>query len=369
MSSVIADSERSRHRLVTVFIHVTFVVIICILPELLMRYVSGARHRHADLPWWFYAKSAVMIAVFYINYFVIIRHTLLGGKAHWWRFAMWNVALVVGATALLWYINTLGWTPPPRRHRMPDSFMVKLAATTSFMLRDIIMQLLPIVLALALRISDRWTYVERRRRELAAERRANELNTLRNQLNPHFLFNTLNSIYALIEISPAEARQALHELSNLLRYVVYENPALVDVEREIKVIRNYVELMKLRLGERPVTFDIDDRATGTVQVQPLMFVTLVENMFKYGVTSQCDDAMHISLDVDDNRLIFKTENSVEKVPAADNGTKPHAGVGLANLHRGLELLYGSRGQLTIDESDNRFRATITIDHPCKVSDA
>ncbi|MDE6287440.1 MAG: histidine kinase [Muribaculaceae bacterium] len=349
---------RGRAGLASVMAHLIFIVIICILPEMLMRYAAGDRLGDQSTPWWFYAKSGIMIAVFYINYFFLIERTLVRRRSPW-KFVVLNLLLITAMAVLMWYLNSLGWQS---FHRAPkpdapiDRVFVRIL---SFILRDAIMLVLSVSLALALRLSDRWLDLERRRDQLLAERRENELRSLRDQLNPHFLFNTLNSIYALIEIAPAEARKAVLDLSRLLRYLVYENPASVDIQNEVNFINNYVELMRLRLGDRPVEVNIDINTTKSPLVPPLLFVTLVENAFKHGITPSISDSVVISIRATDDSLECKTVNHVD--PTA--GRDADSGVGLANLRRRLELIYGHRASLHIDIHDNIFTAIIKITDP------
>ena len=234
------------------------------------------------------------------------------------------------------------------------------------MMRDAIVLLLAIVLAVVLRLSQRWKDMERHRAQLADEHRAAELNSLRSQLNPHFLFNTLNSIYALIEISPTDARSAVHDLSNMLRYVVYENPERVDLQREVDFINNYVDLMRLRLGDRPIKVDINIPAGVAFTVPPLIFVSLIDNAFKYGHTTRHSDPIEISLHVTGTVLQFRTVNVIDREARHEQHS---GGVGLVNLRRRLELIYGSRATLSTSSDNGIFTATITIDDPCRSLDA
>lgn len=355
---------RGRAGLASVMAHLIFIVIICILPEMLMRYAAGGRHGTEPTPWWFYAKSGVMIAVFYINYFLIIDRTLIRHRRVW-HFVVLNLLLVAGMAVLMWYLNSLGWDSMHRQPRHPDQATRVIVRNLSFILRDAIMLVLSVSLALALRLSARWLDLERRRDQLLAERREHELRSLRDQLNPHFLFNTLNSIYALIEIAPEEARKAVLDLSRLLRYLVYENPASVDIQNEVNVINNYVELMRLRLGDRPVEVNIDINTTQNPLVPPLLFVTLVENAFKHGITPRVSDPVIISIRATDEYLECKTVNHVD--PAAQRDAD--SGVGLANLRRRLELIYGPRASLHIDIHDSIFTAVIKISDPWLPLDA
>ncbi len=336
-SSAPSKSFDSR-RLLSPAVHILIVGILFILPEVLMRMASPWR---GPTPMSAYLKVAIMIGVFYLNYFVIIPHTLVrGGSNRWWRFIGWNILVVAGATLLMYYINQMGGHH--RRHRERDEWQIMMA-TASFILRDAIMLLLLISLAVMLRLSNKWVELERRQRELYASQRESELESLRAQLNPHFLFNTLNSIYALIAVSPVEAQKAVHELSGLLRYVVYENPDKVSVEREADFVRNYVELMRLRMGTRPVELEVDLKGDGTMP--PLLFVTLVENAFKHGNTADPSKPISIRIEADDDMISCMTVNSVDGSAHFDSGK---GGVGLANLRRHLELIYGDSASLEID---------------------
>lgn len=350
----------SSRSVATGVVHLIFIVIIFLLPELLMRYASS--RFGGSMPLWVYAKSGVMIGVFYLNYFVIIQRTIIR-RQQWWRFVLWNVLLISAAALLMWWLFETCRTPRPHEVVRPENH--RMVMWLSFVVRDAVMLVLCVSLAVALRLSGRWLDLERRRVQLVAEKRESELQSLRSQLNPHFLFNVLNSIYALIEISPAEAKRAVHELSELLRYVVYDNPTTVPLEREVAVIHNYVELMRLRLGDRPVRVDIDCPEADEVRVPPLVCVTLIENAFKHGTRGPGREPIDITLQADRSHLRCTTVNGVDPGDAA---REPAGGVGLANLHRRLELLYGRRARLTTAVADGRYTATLTIDDPCVTAD-
>lgn len=346
-------THRNPRRLMTVLAHVIFIIIICILPEVLMRMAWPGKSD--GLPWGVYAKSGVMVLLFYINYFIIIPHTLIRNR-RWVNFIGWNLLLITAATVLMYYIGEWGWPRRGPRHRHAPDQLHLMIASASFMLRDAITLVLTAALSVAIRLSGRWIELERRQEQMQASRRESELEQLRSQLNPHFLFNTLNSIYALIDISPAEAQAAVHELSQLLRYVVYENPEQVALSREIEFLHNYISLMRLRMGARPVnlTVDTDD---GTAQVAPLLFVTLVENAFKHGNTPDRTRPIDISVTLRGNTLTCRTSNYIDPTTRRDRG---HIGVGLANLRRRLELLYGHRASLQTSSDGTIFTASLTI---------
>ena len=341
-------------RLLSPAVHLLFIGIIFFLPEVLMRIAFSWQ---GNMPWTVYAKSGVMVAVFYLNYFLIIPRTIGKGN-HWWRFIAVNILLVILAALVMYQINKLGWHHHGRgrRHLNQDEWHQLLAAA-SFILRDATSLVLIVSLAALLRLSDKWIDIERRQRALHASQRESELENLRSQLNPHFLFNTLNSIYALIAVSPDEAQKAVHELSGLLRYVVYENPDKVPVGREIDFVKNYVELMRLRMGSRPVVLKVDQQADPAVA--PLLFVTLVENAFKHGNTACPSDPIEISIVADGSHVVCSTVNHFDASTCKDRGV---GGVGLNNLRRRLELLYGKDAELSMscDDTSGICRVNLSI---------
>ncbi len=315
----------SRRRAVGMLTHIIFIVIICILPEMLMR--MSFPHRYGGMPWWWYVKSAIMVGVFYINYFLIFDNTLMR-RRRWWTFFVWNILLILAASLLMHYMWQLGvGSHRAPRHGATLSQWQQLLATSSFIMRDSVMLILIVSLSVAVKMSTRWLDLEHRQQQLIASQRESELENLRSQLNPHFLFNTLNSIYALIEISPREAQQAIHELSKMLRYVVYDNPEKVELTREIDFIENYIALMRLRMGNRPIEVEISNTAPATATIAPLLSVALIENAFKHGNTSEPTNPIKISIAADDQKIDFRTENSVDASLHLDG----NSGVGLSNL--------------------------------------
>lgn len=342
-------------RLLTVAVHIIVIGILLFLPDMLMRMAFPGR---GSMPWVVYAKSGVMAGVFYLNYLLIIPQVLIKRRS-WWKFIAINIVLIIAATALLYYLSQAGWQHRPRfRRHQPDAWQLMMA-WASQMLRDAVMLLLTISLAVGIRLSGRWLELERRQQQMVAARRESELESLRSQLNPHFLFNTLNSIYALIAINPDKAAQAVHELSGLLRYLVYENPEMVPLAHEVRFVDNYVDLMRLRLGSRPVSLVIDIAADTDAQIAPLLFVTLVENAFKHGNTADTSRPIDITITATAQAITCTTVNYTDR-PADSRAAD--SGIGLSNLRRRLELLYGSHASLTLRYGDDRS-CTVVLSIP------
>jgi len=198
-------------------------------------------------------------------------------------------------------------------------------------------------------------YIEK----IEKEKTANELNYLRAQFNPHFLFNSLNSIYGHIDKSNKPAREMLLSFSEMLRYQLYEcNVEQIEIDREIKYIRNYIDLQKSRLDERIRVSFCDGNITGQVKIAPLLLITFVENAFKYvGFNEHKDNFIEIRLHHTDSTFVFSAVNSKDGFTSRTEGS---SGLGVANATRLLALLYPGKHLLHIDDREDSYEVTLTL---------
>ncbi len=193
------------------------------------------------------------------------------------------------------------------------------------------------------------------------EKIQNELDFLKAQFNPHFLFNSINSIYGNINKNNSTAREMLLTFSEMLRYQLYEcNTRMINIEKEINYLRNYVTLQQTRKPDNlSVEFHVSEDVKG-VTIAPLIFIAFVENSFKY--VSNYEDKpneVKISLVRSNNQLFFNTFNTKEKI----NGQKmiDHGGIGIANVKRRLELLYPGKHELAIQNNDHSYEVTLNLE--------
>jgi len=193
------------------------------------------------------------------------------------------------------------------------------------------------------------------------EKMKNELDFLKAQFNPHFLFNSINSIYGNINKSNSTAREMLLTFSEMLRYQLYEcNTGTISIEKEISYIRNYISLQQIRKPENlSVQLLVSEDVRG-ITIAPLIFIAFIENSFKY--VSNYEDKLNevkISLARSNNQLFFKTFNTKETI----NGRKTidHGGIGIANVKRRLELLYPGKHVLAIQNNENFFEVTLNLE--------
>lgn len=185
-----------------------------------------------------------------------------------------------------------------------------------FFVRDILSLIFTIGLSAAIRMSARWGQAEAARREAEKSRTEAELKNLRNQLNPHFLLNTLNNIYALIAFDSDKAQQAVQELSKLLRYVLYDNQQnYVPLCKEVDFIRNYIELMRIRLsGNVEVITQFDIQPDSRTEIAPLIFISLIENAFKHGISPTELSFIHILISENKEEIRCEIRNSYHPKP-------------------------------------------------------
>lgn len=194
------------------------------------------------------------------------------------------------------------------------------------------------------------------RQEIEAEKNKAELALYKAQINPHFLFNTLNTLYALVLSGSDKTESAFVKFSGILRYMYSQSGSeLIPAERELDYIRQYVDLQKLRLNRHTQVNLAIDMADKQVLIPPMILITFVENVFKYGTSSDTDCTVYIHICVDEDRLLLETENTVMR--RREDGNQ---GIGIANCRKRLELLYPGRYELRVGESDNQYKTYLTI---------
>jgi hypothetical protein len=188
-----------------------------------------------------------------------------------------------------------------------------------------------------------------------------ELNVLKGQLHPHFLFNSLNNLYSLSLNSSPKTPEVILGLSNILRYVIYEGAAdQVPLRRDLEVLLDYIALEKLRYEERlDLNVNIDNNIKGW-EITPLLLLPLVENAFKHGVGETIDNPwINIELKIQDDVLLFKISNSKPENPASDNADE-RGRIGLTNVRYRLILLYPNQHTLTVYDEEDCFILELAV---------
>jgi sensor histidine kinase YesM len=213
--------------------------------------------------------------------------------------------------------------------------------------------------SVALQLSKEWYFQREALRRIELEKLNTELQYLKAQINPHFLFNSINTIYFQIDKENKIARETLSAFSEMLRYQLYEcGVKEISIDREVNYLRNYVGLQKLRKDENyEIVLACSEKVKG-FSIAPLLLIPFVENAFKHVSHHAGGNQIRITLDRNDNRFLVNIFNTKQVKPK--NGV-PHDGIGLKNVTRMLELLYRDKHKLSINSSDSTYEIDLVID--------
>lgn len=282
--------------------------------------------------------------IFYANYQYFIPTLLARMKLT--RFLIVNGLLILGLVALSIsaYHGIRNWYLGAEAGYFPLSYKEQ------FILRSFEL-LLFVALACIVRFAVDWFTFQHKTRELENTQLKTELSFLRSQLNPHFLFNTLNAIYGLAIKQSTDTSAGIMQLSQLMRYVLYEtDEEQVLLAKEVEMIEHFLALQRLRL---PLDFPLHFAVQGdieTVRLEPLLLMPIVENVFKHGA-----EFASISLVLDETTLTLHTMNGIRT-----KSIQPVGGIGLTNLKRRLTHLYENRHQLQLSQTGEHFQTTLLL---------
>ncbi len=287
----------------------------------------------------------LLMVVFYANYKWLTPQYFVAGKHRY--FLLINAFMILAFSIVLYY-----WGDFTREMFQPGSSQRKPDALDSFFffVRDGINFAIFATVATCLKLAQQWMWADDARRAAETARADAELSNLRNQINPHFLLNTLNNIYALTAFDTPKAQESIQELSKMLRHILYDyQQPTVSFKDEVEFLENYVKLMRIRL---PQSVDVTFKSrcsTFNVEVAPMIFISLVENAFKHGVSPTEPSFIHISLEADEHQIVCDIQNS--NFPKAIGDHSGH-GIGLQQVQRRLELAYYENHTWTKGVSDD-----------------
>ncbi len=206
-------------------------------------------------------------------------------------------------------------------------------------------------------ILSQWYINSKKQKELENEKLASELAFLKSQINPHFLFNTLNDIYALAYHKSPEASNAVLKLSELLRYMLKDSDGtFADLKKEVDYLKNAIELHQIgQKGKAYINFEIEGEIHNQ-KVAPLILINFLENAFKHGVVDNPSNPIQIKLEIKGNHLLFIASNLKNHDHKDTTG-----GIGLTNVRRRLDLIYPEKHKLEIEENDRNFIVSLKIE--------
>ena len=218
-------------------------------------------------------------------------------------------------------------------------------------------------LGMSVKLARDWIQTKRREKILEKEKLETELKFLRSQFNPHFLFNTINSIFVLIHKNPDMASDSLAKFSNLLRYQLYEcNEQEIPLDKELAYLQNFIELEKLR-QENFIETDIaiETHSSGDLVIAPFILMPFVENAFKH-VSQQKDKPnwIKVNLHINRQKMQLSVSNSIAEQQNPSIEFINYGGIGLKTVQRRLDLIYPEKYELTIEKNDEQFRVLLVL---------
>jgi len=341
----------------SVFLHIAAWTILLLVPLYLMTSDSGF---DLFIIQRVYLRTIIFVIIFYINFFWLIPFFLFKGKK--WQYYL----ILASAIVIFYFINeTINRHVLVQQEQTTkeayEKFAKDIKAPKKPWRFDIYNYLFPCILisgfSIGLRMNIRYHENEKKRKELEKEKLGSELAFLKSQVSPHFFFNTLNNIYSLTEINTKEAQNAILQLSKLMRYLLYESEkGDTKLSNEIAFMQNYIELMKLRLSEKVSLTFLFPENYKDITFPPLLFISIIENAFKHGISYRENSFIHVELIIEENNINFICKNSLGSKVESNNDS----GIGLENVKKRLALLFPEKHKLSIVQTDNSFEVEMEI---------
>jgi hypothetical protein len=296
------------------------------------------------------------VILFYLNYLLIIDRFILRRKT----FAYIGInILLIGLFALTNHIIMslmprpephFPYFPPHNNHFEPSKI--------SFILRSAVSLFIPVITSLAIKTTEHWLKSESEKKEIDNQRLESELVHLRYQLQPHFFFNSLNSIYSLIDTSQSRAKEGIHSLGKMMRYLLYETAsAKVPLAKEIDFLQQFINVMQLRMKDDVKIITSFPYEIPNLEIAPLLFIPLIENAFKHGISASKPSLIHIEMSGDKGEISLSVENTYYP---KNNDDKSGSGIGLENLRKRLEMLYATKYELRQEILNELFCTKLII---------
>ena len=262
----------------------------------------------------------------------------LGSRTRYWLFALCNLIAIPFFNIQFFLLWCRRDSIPNMPEMTPDMWIGFFGGMFMFFLLNCIVA----AIAIGIRHFIRTGQIRQQLKDEQAKHTEAELAWLKNQINPHFLFNTLNNISSLTQIDADAAQDAIAQLSDLLRYAMYEtNKPLVPIQGEVEFMENYIALMKLRCNDKAEVKAHWGITNGQAEIAPLLFISLIENAFKHGLSSSRPSKIDIQLEQQEGQLVFTCDNTNDPKSDAD---RSGSGIGVENTRRRLELMYHDRYQ-------------------------
>ncbi len=350
---------KSKSKLVTIVIHI---LVWCVFG---MIYFFQPITWRIKVPNQLWVKQSIilgsLVAAFYFNSSVLVPRFILKNRT-----GLYLLIIVVVATIIVFlniYVDK--WLnlpalmdaafhkggPQPKHHGRDHNWDFALIAIIA----------LVIGVSTSMTSVQKWQHDKQLHQDMEQDRISSELSFLKAQINPHFFFNTLNNIYALTHVDAETSRKAIHQLSRMMRYVLYDTQnATTMLSQEIAFVKDYISLMQLRLTDAVKIELKSPAALRDVAIAPMIFLPFIENAFKHGVSATQPSYIDINIGQHNSTVDLNVINTIIK--EQNNNLEAGSGIGLNNTRRRLDLLYPGKYSLKIDENDaeNTYSVHLTL---------
>ena len=327
-----------------------------------------------DFIWVYYIGNIINGIIFYTNYLVLVPKYFFATRKR-----NYFLSVLILLTALYFisdrsnelvfrYVPGRGNTEAPAKpgnemkiqdHPKPDGHQGRPPFREMHLFNFMFTSLFLIFFSLGMRVLERHSQTEKLQKELEKEKLNSELAFLKNQISPHFFFNTLNNIYSLISINAEDSQKAVLKLSKLMRYLLYDSEyGNTKLSNEIDFMNNYIDLMKLRMTNK-ISLNVafpekyDDKS-----IPPLIFIPFIENAFKHGISYREKSFIDIKMTIEPDSILFSCANSIFK--AREDSEPGQSGIGLENVTKRLNLLFPGMHELKINKTDKEFEVLLQI---------
>jgi two-component system, LytTR family, sensor kinase len=300
-----------------------------------------------DLLVTFLGFGIINIGLFYLNYLVLIPNFL--DKKLYRKYIFLSIGTIIAVGFFKYGVASVF------REYVLVSHKGKPVQFINYFTSACFTSVIFMLLSMLLHFTVDWFMNERIQRDLENQRLTAELALLRSQINPHFLFNSLNSIYSLAYQRAENTPEAILKLSEIMRYMLYEcNDNKVDLEKEITYLQSYIELQKIRFGKAYIDFDVEGKVTSQ-KIVPLLLISFIENAFKHGVANDESAPIQLKIMVNETHLQFYMHNKKHLLNRDAAG-----GIGLNNVKRRLNLLYPGHYHLSINDTADTYTCELSL---------
>lgn len=335
-----------KNKNVELSLHLMIWLALFILPA---AFSAGTDTSWKELFRFFWLQLIFLAVVFYANYLYLVKYVYDDKK--FWFFTI-NLLLIF---VLIYFKNEIFDILEPHRRNPSDR---KKPPASLFYFMNVLIYMIPVAFAIAINAGKKIKKAEEMKIEADNIKLQSELQHLKYQLQPHFFFNSLNNIYSLVDFDQEKAKHSIHSLSKLMRHLLYKTDVeRINLSEEIEFLNKYIELMSLRLTDNTKVYTNFPQTIPEMKIAPLLFISIVENAFKHGISATKPSDIHFKIEIVDKEIFFTASNS--NFPKTD-ADKSGSGIGVENLKKRLQLLYPKKHEFHSHLNDGMYIAEIKI---------